>query len=69
MTNQLIKAKIKDIRIMGVFELDEFGVSLSTSMVDNKSKFYLYEEIDKRREELEKEISPMAESSEIDYDY
>ena len=52
MTNEKIKAKVKDIFSMSEVELEEFGVELSLSTVNEKTKFYLFKIIDERLMQL-----------------
>lgn len=54
---------------MNLKELNDYAVMVSMSDVDYKARKFLYEAIDVRREELEKDnIGVLVVSSEIDAD-
>jgi len=49
MTEQLLKAKAADIFDMNDIELIGFGEEVSTSLLDDRSKNYLYNKIEERQ--------------------
>lgn len=53
MKPQELRAKAKLIKDMDSAELDEFSREVSLSKVDHRARFFLFEEIDKRREKIE----------------
>jgi len=52
LTKQQVIAKIRNIAGMNLVELEEFGVKVSLSDVDDKAKYFLYKAIDCRKMEL-----------------
>lgn len=52
LTKQQVLAKIVDVAGMNENELHDFGVKVSMSDVDDKAKFFLYRDIDMRKEQL-----------------
>jgi len=52
LTKQQVIAKIKDVADMTITELEEYGVKVSLSDVDDKAKYFIYKAIDCKKEEL-----------------
>jgi len=52
MTEQKLKAIMTDIAHMDENQLQDIGEEFSRSTIDDKTKFYVYESIDKRREKI-----------------
>jgi len=52
LTKQQVIAKIKDVADMSITELEEYGVKVSMSDVDDKAKYFIYKAIDCKKEEL-----------------
>jgi len=53
MTKELLKAKVMDIQKMSASELHNFGTEVSVSLLDNRSKEYMYRAIEIRTLELQ----------------
>jgi len=53
MTEQKLRAKALQVYDMSEIELLEFGNEVSTSLLDGKSKMYLYEAIETRQSKLD----------------
>lgn len=66
MTKTILKQNIINIFDMNERELNDYGVKVSVSNVDDKARKFLYRAIDKRREELGRGIDPLVVSSDID---
>ncbi len=64
MTKQILTAKIKDIAKMDSINLEKFKKRVTMSDIDEKTRFYLYDAIDKRYCEIRKDFA-MTENGEI----
>ncbi len=67
LTKQQVLSKIYDVADMDLIELEEFGMKVSLSSVDDKAKYFLYKAIDCRKEELTKlQKDAFVENGDID---
>lgn len=67
MTKEQLIEKIEEIQEMDEEELSEFGFTLSTSFVDDKTRYFLSKAIDLRAKDLDMraELGTMAENAEL----
>ena len=50
---EMLKAKLHEIQVMSLVNVEQFERTLSISDLDKRAKAYLYKACDVRREELE----------------
>lgn len=67
MTNEWIEEKQTKISKMGFYELQDYRDDVIASCLENPSKFFLYDLIADRLEELSKE-NILAESASLEFD-
>ena len=67
MNDKELRAKAVQVADMSIEQIDSFSEQVSLSQVDDKARFYLFEAIDKRREQLDK-VSVMAVDSDVKMD-
>ncbi len=68
---QLTKSQLLD-KIQEVMEMDqknvnEYGLKVSLSVIDEKAKKFLYKAIDLRKEQLQQSQDNLVENGEFDY--
>ena len=66
LTEQQLLARAAEIAEMGEITLSDFAVKLSLSNLNDKAKYYLYEAIDKRQEQLNDYIPCAVERGEME---
>jgi len=66
LTKQQVLARINDVVAMNEQELNEFGIKVSLSEIDDKAKYFIYQAIDYRKEQLQNNIDIFVVNGDID---